>query len=46
MAESSVALPPATAERTYFGREGTVVLLAFVVITMILGTATYWLGSH
>ena len=29
-----------------FGREGTAVLLAFVVFTMILGTATYWLGSH
>ena len=28
------------------GREGNVVLLAFVVITMILGTATYWLGLH
>jgi hypothetical protein len=28
------------------GREGSVVLLAFVVITMILGTATFWLGSH
>jgi hypothetical protein len=29
-----------------FGREGTAVLFAFVVFTMILGTATYWLGSH
>ena len=30
----------------WFGGEGIVVLLAFVVFTMILGTATYWLGSH
>jgi archaellin len=30
----------------WLGLEGTVVLLAFVVITMILGTATVWLGSH
>jgi hypothetical protein len=28
------------------GREGIVVLLAFVVMTMILGAATIWLGSH
>jgi hypothetical protein len=27
-------------------RERSVVLLAFVVITMILGPATIWLGSH
>jgi hypothetical protein len=30
----------------WFGREDIVVLLAFVVITLILGTATLWLGSH
>jgi hypothetical protein len=30
----------------WLGREGTVVLLAFVVITMILGTVIVWIGSH
>ena len=52
VAERPIVLPPATGRepgmerKGWLGREGAVVLLAFVVITMILGTATVWLGSH
>ena len=51
VAERPVALPPATAERTpnmalkhWLDRGSIVLLLAFVVLTVILGTATFWLG--